>query len=344
MGYYVKSTVSSLLWSALLIVSLRPSQALSSISSSSPSLSSKKSSSPAPPDVVTASLDDILPKDDDPNDSFFRHDPPYLALITNRNACDSRAHFERACLQLTRALETTKVDLVSVRLTKSTGDPDLVKRLIGYLVDLQACPVVVHHDWLEEALVAQAHGIHMKEFQWRDPALLSKIQASYRTAHLPPPLLGTTCHSLESALEAATMVHQHQYHHHQQQDHVHDNPQPPPPLMKLDYLFVGSCYFSGDSHPEKTELEGPALPGQVAVALAAWPGATPHAPLAATTPAVLAIGGLEARNCHEPLQLGAHGVTVIRSVLQADDPAESVMHIWNQLQRAANNKTPESGI
>lgn len=315
-----------------------------------------------------SSIDDIftpLPLDIQGNTNFFdchhreAHDSPYLALITNRNACDSLEHFEQACWALTEALETTKVDLVSVRITKPSSESSslakteksaLVQRLIQVLVDLKACPVVVHQDWLAQAVAAQAHGVHVKEFQWDDRAL-EEIQTSFAEAGLPQPMIGTTCHSLESALQAMTGEESQR----KQEQSCRQ--------FRLDYLFVGSCYFSGVSHPEKTKLEGPALPGNVARALLSLSsaGSPNHLPdvhkvnvfLENTShdsqariwkqeeyrglndrriPPVFAIGGLDVSNVHEPVQLGADGVTVIRSILQSEDPAQSTRSIWGQMQ------------
>ena len=356
--------LSKILAAALFIVScsiqINPVLALSAVSPR-PSSSIRTGDS-----SVDGIFTPSLPLDIQGHTNFFdyhhhqeAHDSPYLALITNRNACDSLEHFEQACWALTEALETTKVDLVSVRITKPSSESSslakteksaLVQRLIQVLVDLKACPVVVHQDWLAEAVAAQAHGVHVKEFQWDDRAL-EEIQTSFAEAGLPRPMIGTTCHSLESALQAMTGEES-------QRKQEQSRRQ-----MRLDYLFVGSCYFSGDSHPEKTKLEGPALPGNVAKALLSLTsaGSPNHLPdvhkakdffgntshdsqariwkqeeygglYQRRIPPVFAIGGLDVSNVHEPVQLGADGVTVIRSILQSEDPAQSARSIWGQMQ------------
>jgi len=48
----------------------------------------------------------------------------------------------------------------------------------------------------------------------------------------------------------------------------------------------------------------------------------------AVSPIILfAIGGIERENCHEPVGYGSDGVAVIRSVMQAANPALAVKHI-----------------
>ena len=258
--------------------------------------------------------------------SRFPHDkktPPYLATITTRNACDSATNLEQACWALEQTLQTSKVDLVVVRCTPTTADPDLVLELIQHLVEVvedHDTAIIVHQDWWRHAIKAQAHGIHIKEDHWD---VCAEIKNAYLEAQLPPPLLGATSHSLESALQAMAFMKQVDI-----SDSAESDAQTPSqrqqlslPHMGWDYLFVGSCYFSGASHPEKTILEGPGLPGRVVAALQQHEPKVP----------VFAIGGIEAENCREPIQLGAHGVTVLRSVLQSEDPAQSLTDIWSQL-------------
>jgi thiamine-phosphate diphosphorylase len=112
------------------------------------------------------------------------------------------------------------------------------------------------------------------------------------------PLIGTSAHSLESAQNA---VRQYQ----------------------PDYLFVGTCYPT-ETHPEKSvaDLEGPMLPGQVARAIG-------------NVCPVLAIGGINAKNCAEPVAFGASGVATIRAILQAKDPADVVQDMVDAMKQAS---------
>jgi thiamine-phosphate diphosphorylase len=150
--------------------------------------------------------------------------------------------------------------------------------------------VVLSSDWVDAAVEAKAHGVHVKEsHRHRIPDIRSKFRGE-------PCLIGTSAHSVDSATSAFE---------------VH----------RPDYIFVGTCYTT-QSHPEKSalELEGPELPGQVCRALEKLAGKK--------RPKVLAIGGIDASNCHIPVvKFGADGVATIRAVLAAEYPADSVRSI-----------------
>jgi thiamine monophosphate synthase len=98
-------------------------------------------------------------------------------------------------------------------------------------------------------------------------------------------------------------------------------------VYRPDYIFVGTCY-STMSHPEKTTgmLEGPKLPGQVCRTLQKLAGKK--------IPKVLAIGGLDASNCHIPVEYGADGIATIRAVMGAEDPVDSVRSIRANMMNA----------
>lgn len=103
-------------------------------------------------------------------------------------------------------------------------------------------------------------------------------------------------------------------------------------VHRPDYISVGTCY-STMSHPEKTTgmLEGPELPGQVCRALQKLAGRK--------RPKLLAIGGLDASNCHIPVEYGADGIATIRAVLGAEDPADSVHAIRANMMNAGEKAT-----
>ena len=88
---------------------------------------------------------------------------------------------------------------------------------------------------------------------------------------------------------------------------------------------------------EKTldsDLEGPTLPGIVRRAvLDAWQQDSDTVRRRPSPPLVLAIGGIDDTNCHEPVATyGADGVAVIRSILQADDPAQMTHQIKTNMR------------
>jgi thiamine monophosphate synthase len=154
--------------------------------------------------------------------------------------------------------------------------------------------VVVSSDWVDAAVAAGAHGIHVKEMhRHRIPDIRRQFGADRAAAAAADDnvLIGTSAHSVESAISAFE---------------VH----------RPDYIFVGTCY-STMSHPEKNAgmLEGPELPGQVCLALQKLAGKK--------RPKVLAIGGLDASNCHIPVEYGADGLPPF-DVLEAKIPADCV--------------------
>lgn len=317
------------------------------------------------------------------NDDFhpFSSPPPYLAIVTEEGACDSDEDVDRTIHAVERAVAdaatTTAsssegmVDLVSIRVRgpaavvgeerggEGSGDDEVaaerrrvrqehrgrVVRLARALVDLASnnakagvrsgsgsgeprrprsrrFRVVVSSDWLDAAVESGADGVHFKESHRH---LIEDVRDEYSRCGMPcPPVVGTSAHSVESAVQA---WNQH----------------------RPDYLFVGTAYPTA-THPEKVEVEGPALPGQVVAAMlrsaicsAADDGAAaadaggdgdPSNPANNSggkrrrRPKVFAIGGIDADKCREPVvEYGADGVAVIRSVMQADDPAEAVRRI-----------------
>ena len=120
---------------------------------------------------------------------------------------------------------------------------------------------------------------------------------------------------------------------------------------------MGTCYLT-QSHPEKKseDLEGPRLPGLVKRGIqnhihnhnniileedvdvdadinvdagvdVGKVQQTSSTSTPSTSPIIFAIGGIEMENCHEPVEYGSDGIAVIRSVMQASDPADAVHQI-----------------
>jgi thiamine-phosphate pyrophosphorylase len=257
---------------------------------------------------------------------------PLLAVITEPDACANDERVSQTLEVLEKALAanvpagnnnnttTSTIDLISVRVTRDscpTRVVSLIRALVALVEQKSRSPttrVVVTSDWIDAAIEAGAHGIHVKEsHQSKIPEIRHQfaVVASSSSSQkiLPQLLIGTSAHSLESATKAVV-----QY-------------QP-------DYLFVGTCYPT-ESHPEKqskADLEGPELPGQVARAISILIGTTTKQ----CGPPVFAIGGIHAKNCAEPVALGASGVATIRAVLQAKDPAKVVqdmVHAMTQQQQ-----------
>ena len=233
----------------------------------------------------------LVPSKASPRNCFLPHDPPYLAVITEPDACDNEERMNATVQAVSSAVSTGKVALVSVRVVQPQHVEsrkefeERVVKLTSRLVEMTAVDpfrVVVTSDWVDAAITASAHGIHVKE---RDRSRIPEIRELFAPRI---PLIGSSAHSVSSALEATS-------------------------LYQPDYMFVGTCYAT-QSHPEKVDLEGPTLPGKVCQAMKGQ-----------IKPVVLAIGGIDEENCAEPvLKYGADGVATIRSVLQSPDPGKSV--------------------
>ena len=186
------------------------------------------------------------------------------------------------------------------------------------------------------AVMDVAHGVHFKEAH---RSWISEFRATHSlesttgpNVQRRRPVVGTSCHSVESALQAL------QY--------------------DPDYLLVGTCYPTA-SHPEKApdKVEGPELPGLVRRAvLQEWSSSQStiphnlhdnnnnnnnhhHFPHRPRPPYIVAIGGIDASNCGEPIVLGADGVAVIRAVSEADDPASAVQALRQAMQSAWQGTT-----
>jgi thiamine-phosphate diphosphorylase len=243
---------------------------------------------------------------------------PLLAVITAPNACETEDMMEKSFEVIRQAVQTQHVDLVSIRLIPHDNDEDneswkqravtLTRRVVELSRDDKSCfgptttpalstlptvKVVCSSDLVDIAVVAKAHGIHVKE---RHLPLLADIVTQFDY----PIVIGTSIHSLQ----------------------LYSNDE----NIQPHYYFVGTCYMTR-SHPEKmlaTDLEGPQLPGQFKKLLT-------DIVLSQSIP-VFAIGGIDDSNCHEPIAFGADGVAVIRAVLEADDPAKAVMRIQDNMQ------------
>ncbi|KAL3903234.1 MAG: hypothetical protein SGILL_010523, partial [Bacillariaceae sp.] len=231
---------------------------------------------------------------------------PLLAVITEPDACHNDERMEATYEAIQNAVSTKQVDLVSVRLDSahdnSTGVLERASNLTRRLVELSreadaASPmfqVVCSSDLVSVAVEAQAHGIHIKEHHLERG---SDIVAQFDY----PIIIGTSAHSIQSLPDS--------------KEHT----------IRPHYYFVGTCYMTA-SHPEKNavDLEGPALPGEFKRGLAQQGLSLP----------VFAIGGIDDTNCDEPVALGADGVAVIRAVLQADNPADMVSWLQEEMALA----------
>ena len=247
--------------------------------------------------------------------------PPYLAIITEPDACDSDEKVDRTFEAICQAVSKNQVDLVSIRQAVPTNIQErsnVSKRLISLSDQLFELSLryqfrlVISSDWMSLQNQVRIHGIHVKEsHRERIPEIRKMLRRNRDDDDDDDDdddgfIIGTSAHSIPSAVDAW-----HKY-------------QP-------DYMFVGTCYIT-QTHPEKSldDLEGPALPGQVVQMLQQEINTSSSSAL---RPIIFAIGGINVENCHEPVQIyGADGVAAIRAVLQSSDPARTVLEIKQNMQ------------
>lgn len=188
------------------------------------------------------------------------------------------------------------------------------------------------------AVDARANGVHVKEHH------LDQLADIVRRFDYPI-VIGTSTHSVESAL-----ISYFDKGNVENDGEGESKTEPSIKRQRPDYYFVGTCYLT-TSHPEKTlqsQLEGPGLPGKVKQAicetlkskqicssiLESRKDSTAKRTLELRSPPIMAIGGIDESNCHEPVGLGADGVAVIRAVLQADHPTERVEVMQRNMMRS----------
>lgn len=224
-----------------------------------------------------------------------RREGPWIAVLTEPDACDSESRVEETFSALRSALSSRCIDLVSIRVSFASSSDDFptqqarlvslvqrVKRLKGQdELDF----ILVVNDNIDAAIDGGADGVHVKE---KDASSIPSVREKFKAkCGRSSCIIGTSCHSKESALLSNS--------------------------YGPDYLFIGTCYLT-KSHPEKNAidmLEGPELPGKVKRALEMQ-----------NPPIIFAIGGIDETNAKEPIMLGADGVAAIRSILCSPDPAK----------------------
>eukprot|EP00559_Dactyliosolen_fragilissimus_P000838 CAMPEP_0184867778 /NCGR_PEP_ID=MMETSP0580-20130426/27673_1 /TAXON_ID=1118495 /ORGANISM="Dactyliosolen fragilissimus" /LENGTH=303 /DNA_ID=CAMNT_0027368231 /DNA_START=262 /DNA_END=1173 /DNA_ORIENTATION=- len=281
--------------------------------------------------------------DDFHSDSSFFSSPPFIAIITETDACDSEKRMKDTLRAIRSAVSTQCVDLISVRVSppylqnneicsseEKSEFQDRVVQLTRRIIALRTEKLmsksnfaIVINDNVQAALDSGADGVHVKEMNVDQiPAIREQIlrhRLDLKDNNVGNMLnrrivIGTSAHTVHSA-------------------HVAWKKYSP------DYFFVGTCYLTG-SHPEKRteDLEGPQLPGLVRATILrdltqkdkalVTPGQIDYH--SSSKPAIFAIGGINLENCSEPVtQYGADGVAMIRTVLQAENPYE----ITRQIQK-----------
>ena len=223
-----------------------------------------------------------------------RREGPWIAVLTEPDACDSESRMEETFSALRSALSSRCIDLVSIRVSFASSSDNVSTqqaRLVSLVQRVKSLKgqdeldfVLVVNDNIDAAIDGGADGVHVKE---KDASSIPSVREKFTTkSGRSSCIIGTSCHSTESALLSKS--------------------------YGPDYFFVGTCYLT-KSHPEKTAidmLEGPELPGKVKRVLEMQ-----------NPPIIFAIGGIDETNAKEPIMLGADGVAAIRSILCASDPA-----------------------
>lgn len=243
--------------------------------------------------------------------------PPFVAVLTETNACDSEHHMQKTIDTLQRVLgdqNSQNVDLIVIRVNSSnsvdaqeanifqqrvvsiTNSIMQLKHKIYSQEEFHPFLVIVN-DNIQAAFDGDADGVHVKEYNTESiPRIRRRSMNSQQSNSSNNFIIGTSTHDIDSAIKIWRSY-------------------------EPDYFFVGTCYLTS-SHPEKKslhDLEGPMLPGKVKAALEK--NIKKSSMLRARLPIIFAIGGINEMNCHEPI---ADGVAVIKSVMGAADP-ESVV-------------------
>ncbi|KAL3808510.1 hypothetical protein ACHAXA_008331 [Cyclostephanos tholiformis] len=283
-----------------------------------------------------------------PSTSRWGKSPPYLAILTEPDACASIERVDETfrAIELATAVDGD-VDMVVLRVENDSEVECATRKwaLLRRLAELKGAGggnfLLVVNDDVDIVLEAlyrnvTVDGVHVKERNAHlIPSIRSKLEhavarsfggGSDSTENV---IIGTSCHSIDSAARSYRL-----------------SPRGP------DYLFVGTCYPTR-SHPEKRtveQLEGPSLPGDVKrelydiynntkreidIGSAISSQSTPTLP-----PVIFAIGGIDERNCQEPvLNFDADGIAVIRTVMHAPDPGEVV----RRLKKTMKNERADLG-
>ena len=263
---------------------------------------------------------------------------PYIALLTEPDACSSLSKVENTIQAIDNATKDGNVNLVVVRVndndTQGSEASVLKWALLKRLADMKKTRqfLLVVNDDVDIVLKALSEnipvdGVHVKEYKSHlIPSIRSKLEhvsiCSFNTTshHQNNIIIGTSCHSIESGRKSYEL-----------------SPRGP------DYLFVGTCYLT-QSHPEKDstdQLEGPTLPGKVKKDLYHFynnandnGGDNDGTKITLPPPIIFAIGGIDQHNCHEPvISYGADGVATIRTVIQASNPSEVVQCMKSAMTR-----------
>lgn len=220
---------------------------------------------------------------------------PFLALVTEPDACSSYDRISETAAALEKALQTNLVTLVSIRILQIQEQQELFNQLcsrIKEFIDREGISCLLIVNSVNGTSMVLEHGLDGLHVKQRDIETIPKLRESLKQQLI----IGASVHTIESAMQAAA--------------------------CGADYLFVGTC-FKTKSHPDKTTLEGPELPGQIQNKLLEM--GYPLIPC-------FAIGGIDEQNCVVPINAGASGVAVIRAVLRSPNPAQTTLALHQRMR------------
>lgn len=220
---------------------------------------------------------------------------PILAIVTEPDALSSEQRAQETLKSIEEAVRSDCVDMVTIRCMNHENDchyhnlmDDFINKLIKIRKHninneglLRCWKIILNYnfEFSIEKYFKKLDGIHVKEKNLNQiPLIREKIPRHW--------YVGTSVHSIESASRISLFE-----------------------KGLVDYLFVGTC-FATQSHPGKTNLEGPELIFKICKFL----GGKNSDVL------VLAIGGIKQENALIPLKYGADGVAIIRSIIRAKNP------------------------
>jgi len=289
---------------------------------------------------------------------------PYLAIVTEPDACDDDRRMEETFRTIQRAVlvsqntngdgdDATGVDLISIRVSNPSnghGDGSFQKRVVELTTRVlslrnertKSIQMMTHDD--EGDSNGNRDDDRRRSFHVVvNDNVEAALDADADGVHVKEKDARSIPHIRERMIERRL------------QNGRHDDAERPVLIgtsshsiaaarstvrnFRPDYLFVGTCYPT-QTHPEKgvEDLEGPQLPGLVREALhqdAYFDRSNDEDGVADSChrpPIIYAIGGINQHNCREPVvRYGADGVAIIRSVMQASDPGGVVRSIQDRL-------------
>ena len=275
-------------------------------------------------DNTEVALDNYNSVDDKENDRKETRSP-YIAIVTEPDACDTDERYEATMKALYHAISTNYVNLISIRLSRNrtTGiaakdthlNSDEIQFQSRYIRMIQQLRewsddkssvtattsihrserqlfhvVVSSGPYMELGLRHCADGVHFKEMHRTQ---IPSVREFYNKLRLQQE---EDADSLNNVNRTAALYRNPRL---LVGASVHSiiSALEANQLYQPDYMFVGTCYMT-QSHPDKVNVEGPRLPSQVYDAIL-QPSKRLEQPSRSviSRPLILGIGGIDENNC-----------------------------------------------